>query len=134
MSKKITLIEWAQQNNVVLVTARKYARNGRLVGARKIEGKWVVPFAAAVPPPGDSGNPNNRISKAPYAERLDTAKKLLRHAGWIATDTTFNYDAVVSAVFTQFGYAHRQRARILVATAARRMRYEFVRNPEVEKA
>lgn len=65
----ITLIEWATQNNVVLPTARKYAQNGRLIGARKVAGRWVVPIAAKVPARGKSGNPNfgRPISESDYA-------------------------------------------------------------------
>lgn len=61
----IPLVEWAEQNRVKLVTARKYAQNGRLIGAQKIfvgrnrkQPQWVVPITAKVPPPGESGNPN----------------------------------------------------------------------------
>lgn len=54
----IPLTEWAEQNTVNMATARKYAQNGRLIGAQKLEGRWVVPITAKVPARGESGNPN----------------------------------------------------------------------------
>lgn len=65
----ISLVEWAEQNNVNMATARKYAQNGRLAGVRKVGKRWAVPITSPVPPPGLSGNPNFRLSITELAAR-----------------------------------------------------------------
>ena len=50
----------------------------------------------------------------------------LPEAGWVPTETAFEYAELVDRAVNEFGYHDKRRARALIAKAARRLRGEFV--------
>lgn len=61
-----------------------------------------------------------------FKDRLSQVCTWLRDSGWTPTATDFDYKPLEARAKTEFGYAHIDRARGLVAKAARLLRGEYV--------
>lgn len=65
-------------------------------------------------------------NETPYADKINTVQTWLTESGWTVFDSAFDYNDLTGRAMSEFGYAHKDRARILIAKAARLLRGEYV--------